>query len=706
LSRLPPRRVARPHVSLLAYLVTHPRDHLLPPTRRTAESLRYSDDNISILNSIRKKTPLLSPIKMPRTRRRAVQKVVSGKTAPAAQQPVTKPSHPPEEASSDIYSHSDREAERLRKEQEAVEAATAQQSSNKSRAADEASSDIYSHSDRGNERLNKSREVAKGIVAQIPFSVDVQIPRRISARNSLAESERRRDLALSRLEAEDTTTTASHASRDAMDMSDGSVEVGRRLRSTPAQRRDTTGIDLEDTEIFGGIDSSFDHGTRSKGVRSADTSSLNMSQFKRRARAPSMSGTEERPIRPSSRGPNTPGISSTFNIGAFRRRARQPSILGTARKNNSSRQGSEQPESEADDFAPEAESTPLNRQKIQDSTSRHSSSADSKKRKRDESSEAEQPEDEPRQKASCVEEDIIGAEDDTGDESESEMSLPSPRYGPLPRPTYERPVTPIGQDEIMAPPASSGSEDDGNAILPDIRALGKRRRHLPQPTPLQQHEPQGHLSDVSSPPSLTHSPNFPPTKKGTKTRGRQRKREPSPVLKTADLTSMLPRRRHKTVHIDPFGLGSSEEELEASGLDDDDDDDDELAYSDARKKARRPLARAASRNRATSRPGSRGGKSSTGAGKNKHTPVSTKASKRTYGSKRASDKENQDDDEEEEESFIEALPDDMFDEQNTERTRESVGEELANAAKKFKEVDRWELAFEEITEPSSPPNAR
>jgi hypothetical protein len=52
------------------------------------------------------------------------------------------------------------------------------------------------------------------------------------------------------------------------------------------------------------------------------------------------------------------------------------------------------------------------------------------------------------------------------------------------------------------------------------------------------------------------------------------------------------------------------------------------------------------------------------------------------------------------------LPDDAEGNDITENSRESeirLGKELEKAAKKFQEVDKWELEFEEVTASSSSP---
>ncbi|KAF4581864.1 ATP-dependent RNA helicase MRH4, mitochondrial [Ophiocordyceps camponoti-floridani] len=80
--------------------------------------------------------------------------------------------------------------------------------------------------------------------------------------------------------------------------------------------------------------------------------------------------------------------------------------------------------------------------------------------------------------------------------------------------------------------------------------------------------------------------------------------------------------------------------------------------------------------------------------------------KKTYR-RRCSDKENQSHEEatDEEESALVPLPDDTFDD-DTLGVPVASTDELKKAARKFKEVDKWELEFEEVTESSSPQDAR
>ncbi|KAF4454580.1 hypothetical protein F53441_2923 [Fusarium austroafricanum] len=535
---------------------------------------------------------------------------------------------------------------------------------------------------------------------------------RISAANErdILAANRRRDAALDKLATEDLTSTAGSNVGDGD--SGSSIEGGRRVTATPSQRRDTTGLDMADS-IFGDLDDSFgieDDDTR-LGLRSADASSLNLSNFKRRSRQSSTIGRNDPPIRPSSRGGNTPSISSTLQFGAFKRRAREPSILGTARKSRPEENAvGQEPdsESEGDDFMPEAESTPLNNRRA---TRREAEleievpvspeiSAGSKHKKR--KSEDALPSSDRPDKISRIERDtdqetdqeagpapqVIS--DDASDSSLSELASP---LGPSPV-LLDRPVTPINNEELMALPASSDSEDAG---WPDIHTLAKRRRRHSVTTPIR----ADNLSDVSSPPSLTHSPNY---AEPQKTRGRTaaRQQPPSPKVTTADLTSLLPKRHYKKQR-DPLGL-ESDEEHETSGIG---EDEDELSYLDGRAARRRRGGRSTSRGGAR-RPGSRGGRP-TQALKLKQ-PASGKQTGRnaqTY-SRRSSDKENEneqasDDDEDEHEmSRFQPLPEDTFENGNSENASTPSADELKKAAKKFKEVDRWELDFEEVTQSSSP----
>ncbi|KAM0334265.1 hypothetical protein ACHAQA_001287 [Verticillium albo-atrum] len=563
-------------------------------------------------------------------------------------------------------------------------------------ASDKSSEDIYSHSDREHEHLRSAKTTVGA-----------------NEKKALQRASRDRNLAMQRLAGEDMSTSSGHA----IGASDeAQVELGRKEHATPAQqRRDTTGLELDD-EMFGALDDSLaleeseiPGSVTASGHRSANTSSLFGMGHKRRGRTPSISlQGNDVPIRPPSRGVGaTPVISSSFNIGAFKRRAREPSILGTAQKARAPRpsddssevdqdEGAVQDEDDEEAFAPEAESTPLNRRKVQQSIEvEHeqepeiTSSAKSRKRKSteghnasdrpdkasrlDDAAEADAPE---------VAEDQTVEADAADSDAESDLSSLSSMASPA-LPVLPRPVTPF-DEEIMAPPMSSGSEDESG--WPDIHDLAKRRRHQAPATPAR----AGNVSDVSSPPSLTHSPNFPATRQ-KRSQKHGKKQKASSKVTTADLAGLLPRRRQRKDQD-----ANSDSEVDNSGLG---QDDDELSYLDARAARRR--ARTTPLNRSTTnRPASRGDRAA--APSTDRAASSAARTRRTYG-RRASDKENTDDGEEE--GSFSPAPDDTFD-ATPEDDDPTRTDELKNAVTKFKEVDKWELEYEEMTQSSSPSGAR
>jgi len=516
--------------------------------------------------------------------------------------------------------------------------------------------------------------------------------------NILGDSNRRRDAPAAALTAD---------ANEAQEESTALVNRGRRPSRRSSRRRETSGLDLNlsDNEAFG-LETTLDDTASVRGrsrsasaSRSANTSTFSISQFKRRSRAPSIIGRDDGTgtIRPSSRGVNTPAMSSTFNIGQFRRRAREPSILSSNRRrqreNVTTDQSASENENEVVDdgeFAPDAESTPLNRRKTQPAPSASPEAGDEpelpslKRTRKRKSDEAEQEVSNRPEKVARTE-DAVEVEDDGDDEdSISDESLPSPvttAPGPLPIPTM-RPSTPVHQsdDGIMAPPMSSASEH--SLAWPSIRALAKKRRRADNITPSR--PICDNFSDVSSPPSLTHSPNFPSKRDDPKTRGRTTRRPPSPKLKTADLEALLAPRRQKTARGDAFDLSSDPVDTTRLG-----NDDDELQYLDTRRGRR-------TRSRPASRPGSRAGQPQAAA-KSKSAQKKKRVS-RTYG------RRNEEEENEEGNSSFAPLPDDTFDTGSMEI--QDPKQELRKAVKKFKEVDQWDLEFEDVTGEESQPDAR
>ncbi|KAI1877849.1 uncharacterized protein JN550_000031 [Neoarthrinium moseri] len=533
--------------------------------------------------------------------------------------------------------------------------------------------------------------------------------------SALLVSRKKRDSAMDRLENMTSTSTGNTNTADDddddIDDTESSIELemGRRgVAATPAHGRlnEVSGLDMDD-DMFDDLNTTFDDtAPPASALRSHDTSTLSISHFKRRPRAASFLSRDDGPLRPSSRaGPNTPGISSTFNIGVFKRRAREPSILGTAQKPRAERpvlqsetgdKSDEDPEEEeeqeqepaaGDEFEPEAEGTPLRRSTRRSAAADandealQTSSVNPRKRK---STDAHQQR--PRS-SPYVENNGAAAE-----ETEEEVLSSSPS---LPRvlDALDRPTTPFN-DEGIAPPESSGSESEAD-VWPPLQSLAKGRSRRPAPVLRRTPVRDDSGSDMSSPPSLTYSPNYgepssPPQRAARQTRRAASKSEPK--ITTADLQGLLPRRRYRSARND--SAEDSDAEVDTAGLG---DDDDELSHLDVRTRRRpaRPLSRAATGNQSATR-----GRSTQQKGK---TPASANPS-RTYG--RSSDKENLDDEEAGSDAGTAAGPDDDGASENSEDMVARVGEELKNAARKFAEVDRWELEYEEVTQSSSPRDAR
>jgi hypothetical protein len=470
---------------------------------------------------------------------------------------------------------------------------------------------------------------------------------------------------------------------------------------------DLSGLDLDD-ELFANLDDSLDitenaiEDTQS-GHRSTDTSSFNIAMFRRRPRQSSVAGRDDAPIRPSSRGQNTPSISTTLNFGNFRRRAREPSIIGTARKPRAQRSQSQASQAsrigsilgDGDESGPDDESTPLDKTKRQTRASLAAKGSEegspvspTRKRKSLESHE------DGREKRLAVE----AEEEDEVHESieiDNEAEPTPPRGRAVER---ERFSTPAQEDDPdMAPPLSSSASEGGSPVVwPSLDTLA-HRTYTRKPAPRAQTPELGEdASDISSPPSLTHSPNY----NAAPVKAVAKKKAPAPQKKvtTADLTSLLPRRRHKaskrnTDSTDPFDLDNSDDDrydISAAAQ------DDEVSFVDSRATRRR---------KATQPPLSK----STSNRKGKDANGGKKRGVRTYGASNE-DKEN----DVAEESIVVASGSEEIEEEVQEAEAETsqmlterIGEELQKAVKKFKEVDKWELSFEEVAERSSPnPDAR
>ncbi|KAI8947667.1 hypothetical protein F4801DRAFT_496928 [Xylaria longipes] len=570
--------------------------------------------------------------------------------------------------------------------------------------ADAPSSDIYDVSDREKERAAERRKSLRDSTATRTRTISAES---IQQQKIMDKAKQRRDAAMERLENITSTDSTGEEGEEAADGSDASPGPSQRVKATPLRRSrptDLSGLDLDDS-MFDDLNTTLDTAGPASAHRSAETSTLSVSQFRRRPRAGSFLSRDDGPIRPSSRaGTNTPAFSSTLNFGVFKRRAREPSILSTAQKPRPQRPEPEQDPAddedededdeghEEDGFAPEAESTPLRLSKRGSRGAepmQPTSSTRSRKRKSTESHEQ-------RVRSSPFEanDDIRQSIEQPASDEDSPLSSPPS----LPRHIPSTPIARSMDPELMAPPLSSDSSESDEEIWPPLKSIPKARTRRLASVLRQIPGQNDDVSDMSSPPSLTHSPNYahsssPPPARAAKPKRKVAAKPPRKVT-TADLTGLLPRRRRRAAGGDPFGIeeDESEPEVDISGLG---DDDDELAHLDVRTR-RRPAPRVNAQNQATAKA------RASARNKDKPTHGSNKRISRTYG--RLSDKENHDQEEDEGNDSSNSVAD--LGEEDSQTLVERIGEELKTAVRKFQEVDKWELSFEERTRSSSPLDAR
>ncbi|CAK7264186.1 hypothetical protein SEPCBS57363_000946 [Sporothrix epigloea] len=551
----------------------------------------------------------------------------------------------------------------------------------------------------------------------------------------------------------------------------------------------------DDLDAFDGLDSSPPAIGASGSANAAHTadstsSSFNVGLFRRgRPRQSSIHSRDDAPIRPSSRSGAvvTPSFGSTLNLGTFKRRAREPSILGrrrdpsrhTSRDRNGETSGSEMDNgpytSEAESLfkagrmrrgrqSSRAVQASHAAQSVADSLMASSSNTTSmllmartrnravtsRKRK---SEEGQLEDDLPKRRivddpeeaplaavAATLAEDSVPQSDSEvmpSVEMTSSSPLSTPlRQGSLPMSGADRRryATPGGpDDEVMAPPMSSGSSSASPTVWPSLKGLinaGRRARAMPAiPLISLSLQNPGLMSDdgsdISSPPSLTHSPNYrsrAPSKAKGKAPSTHRNAVPTEniaPLTSAALAALLPQRHRRgrsnrgnlNGADDVSGEGSEEDdELERSALLS--EDDDELAHGPRRGGLRRGRSAA----RAPVLTGSRQNAQSLSAGKTLTVNLgkagkagkSARPIRRLYGSRSFSDKENQD---AEDSTFAPQAGDAIGDDDTTAQVvpvpkARAFGVELDNAAQKFKEVDRWTLDYEVVSRSSSPLGAR
>ncbi|RAL58383.1 hypothetical protein DID88_006063 [Monilinia fructigena] len=461
-------------------------------------------------------------------------------------------------------------------------------------------------------------------------------------------------------------------------------------------------------------------GRRGRRTSALDNSVLAIGNFRRRAREPSILGRQTGRARSSSidsdlaeeNGLTSIGKRNTsgLGLGTFRGRAgsRRPSSVAGDRPEIGSvlrlAQKPQQPrptfdsDSDSDGFAPEDESTPL---KFAKSRTQPSSSS-SRKRKRSSvqvprSQEATQVLPTPSK---------LPVDDDNDDDSELEDKVPATapmesdgekddlpelekELSPedLPLPSIERVATPEPMSETMAPPLGSSSSLSPAQSLPSPppppqpvlnprQAIARPRRTINPRTPPRVANTALQSSPISSPPSLTHSPDI-PTQFTSKRLARKSAPQPA-TLSTAALQALLPRRRQR--NRSALEAESSDSEVDITGLG---ENDDELTITVA----------PTTRRQASVRPSA----SSTKRTQKSQSEAKGKG-KRTYGKKPVttnSDKENEIGPDNslapiQDEAAPEELP-----RENSSELEKRIGKELKKAAKKFQEVDKWELDFEE-----------
>ena len=270
-----------------------------------------------------------------------------------------------------------------------------------------------------------------------------------------------------------------------------------------------------------------------------NTSTIAMGNFKRRWRESSVVGQNATPMSISTSGgveSATPAHArSVLKIGNFKRRAREPSILRTAQK---TRQQVNYDDEDEDDFNPEDESTPLHLSKTRNlNTSSVPSSSISRKRKL---SAGQVPQSSPTIPSPIeVEEDANVQATGASSGEDAEDELESCPQGLIPS-IEPRADSPELLSNIVAPPLSSSSLPSSPEPVLPVRRAPSRGRQLPRgrtPAPRSQESP------ISSPPSLTHSPNR-PSVLAASARPRPKRQVPPPsTFSTAQLQALLPRRR-------------------------------------------------------------------------------------------------------------------------------------------------------------------
>ena len=549
-------------------------------------------------------------------------------------------------------------------------------------------------------------------------------------RRAMEQAQKRRDSAMSRLEAEndpisDNDGAATQTGKSARASSKShEVELGRRGRpissiesSLPMpnttgnfRRRKREGSILGPRRAIERSVSVESELAQSQDITNIerDIPEVTMSAFKPRKRQGSILGragfgrdssVEMDAGRDSALNtPARPGSAMGGNLGLFRRRVRQGSILGTPGGHGAG--GRESFLGVMDDeldFAPEDESTPLNVAKgrtIPDapepSPAPAAISSSSNPRKRKISPVQNSDRSSPSPSPYLPENPQV---------ERSPSASPSPSLSPPPisspphpqQPQQRRAQTPDIPSSTFAPPHSSSSIN----ITPSPQRTRVTQRANQTTTSARtqgtRHQPRREAAAMfdddlpSSPPSLTHSPDNRHVAAAKNGKGRE-KTAPA-MMATAELQALLPRRRTRRplrTDRDIFEIDSGEDE-----------DADELSMI-VPARGRRTPAPTARNKQITKLKSAAKGKATRGYGKK---AVAEEESP-------ASDKENGDGEVDEHDDSLAPISDSIEEEESS-ILEGKVGNELKKAKRKFMDVDKWEMEFESVTaEGSSQADAR
>jgi hypothetical protein len=346
--------------------------------------------------------------------------------------------------------------------------------------------------------------------------------------------------------------------------------------------------------------------------------------------------------------------TSILALTNFKRRARQPSLLRMVRQTTDVEDNDLD---DLDDFHPDAESTPLQVRKIGASEASNEasgvslSSSDSRGKKRKLSTPVVQV---PR--SSPPYESPSGA-DAANSQRSSSPSLPAATMESDEEVVEtQEPINRELMSETMAPPRSSSPSGDETENAPSLASPRPRRRGKARKT------------------GRTFASDGEETDRSAKIKTRAKQKPKAQTISTAKLQSLLPRRRNR--------VAQRRDEYDIQNSDDvevipDDSDQDELQLPPPRPAARKAAA-------------SKSKKKSSKTEKKPELAISkARTSTRTYG-RQSSDKEN-------ESAFVANEDEDSVDvNESTEISVDLPKSKLAAIAKKFEEVDDFEMEFESV----------